>query len=94
MLLDISSESLTSMCCTNTRLQTLQYAQSCFSLDTSEQIVAYMDIRPHELGLPPFSDMIDNRDVTVMRSYDPLDRIFHADMQRQSFTEEVCSTLQ
>lgn len=60
-------------------------------METSEQIVAYMDIRPHELGLPPLDDMLDNRDVSVMRSWDPLERVFDADMQRQSFAEEVCS---
>ena len=60
-----------------------------FSVFDTEQIVAMMDIRANESGIPPFETMTDNRDIFVMRSFNPPKNLITDELRRDSFKEEV-----
>ena len=52
-------------------------------------MVALMDIRANEPGLPPLDTMTDNRDLSIMRSFDPPARLITDQLRADSFDEEV-----
>ena len=58
-------------------------------IESTEHLVHVMEIQPDDVSLPPYADIRDNRDVSVMRTYDPLERGFSEEQHKQSFYEEV-----
>lgn len=60
-----------------------------FSHPGTEHMVLYMEINPEDLGLFPIADLSDNRDTSVIQSWEPPSKVFDKEWKEYSFREEV-----